>query len=210
MTKDAGQHWDGVYAGTAADEVSWFQPRPETSLRLVASVSGPTDSVLDVGAGASTLADELLGRGWRDVTVLDVSAEALALASSRRADREPSATLVVADLLEWVPERTYDLWHDRAVLHFLTRDDDRARYVLTAAGAVRPGGHLVVGTFADDGPTTCSGLPTARYSAAGLAAVFGGAFEPVHAEREEHQAPSGAVQAFTWVVLRHRWDPGPA
>lgn len=204
MTEDPAQHWDGVYGQRGAEDVSWFQPRPETSLRLIASVAGPTSSVVDVGAGASTLADELLDRGWRDVTVVDVSAEALALVTARLAARQASVTAVVTDLLDWVPDRTYDLWHDRAVLHFLTDPDDRSRYARTAAAAVRPGGHLVVGTFAEDGPSQCSGLPTARCSAADLQALFAEHAELVHTEREEHRTPAGVAQPFTWVVLR-RW-----
>lgn len=204
MTQDPVQHWDRVYEAHGSEDVSWFQPHPETSLRLIASVADPASSVVDVGAGASTLADELLDRGWRDVTLLDVSAEALALVTARLAGRQPSVTAVVTDLLDWVPDRSYDLWHDRAVLHFLTDQHDRSRYVQTAAAAVRRGGHLVVGTFAEDGPSQCSGLPTARWSAADLEALFAEHADLVHAEREEHRTPGGVVQPFTWVVLRRR------
>lgn len=204
VIKDTRQHWDDVYGTKGAEDVSWFQLRPDTSLRLLTGVGNPAASVIDVGAGASSLADELLGRGWQDVTVLDVSAEALALVTARLAGRQPPVKAVVADLLSWVPERSYDLWHDRAVLHFLTEAGDRSRYVQTAAGALGPGGHLVVGTFAEDGPTHCSGLPTARCSATEIAALFGDHFQTVHAEREEHHTPSGTAQPFTWVVLRRR------
>ncbi|HZW42789.1 MAG TPA: class I SAM-dependent methyltransferase [Dermatophilaceae bacterium] len=214
MTKSAAEHWDTVYGTKATDEVSWFQRQPTTSQRLLTSVSSPSGAVIDVGAGASTLVDTLLDAGWSDVTVLDVSAKALALVRARVSDRvsdrphDPprerpgSASFVVADVLTWRPERTYDAWHDRAVFHFLVHPDQRDQYVATASRAVRSGGVVVLGTFAADGPTQCSGLPTARYDAVGLAAVFEPGFSLEHSEREEHETPGGAVQPFTWVVLR--------
>jgi 2-polyprenyl-3-methyl-5-hydroxy-6-metoxy-1,4-benzoquinol methylase len=199
MTDPAGEHWDDVYTTRATDSVSWFQARPAISLRLLEAFGETAGSVIDVGAGASTLVDELLARGWIDVTVLDVSNEALELVRTRLAISGLAATAVTGDLLSWEPERTYDVWHDRAVLHFLTQPEDRARYVETAARVVRPGGHL-----AEDGPTRCSGLTTARYSADELASLFNDSFEPVHAEREEHHTPDGTPQSFTWAVLRRR------
>lgn len=210
MSTSAAEHWDTVYGTKATDEVSWFQRQPTTSQRLITSVSSPSDAVIDVGAGASTLVDALLDAGWSDVTVLDVSATALAVVRDRvlnrphdRAhERQGSASFVVADVLSWQPERTYDAWHDRAVFHFLVRPDQREQYVATASHAVRPGGVLVLGTFAADGPTQCSGLPTSRYDADALAAVFEPGFSLEHSEREEHVTPSGVVQPFTWAVLR--------
>jgi len=221
MSTSAAEHWDTVYGTKATDEVSWFQRQPMTSQRLLTSVSSPSGAVIDVGAGASTLVDTLLDTGWSDVTVLDVSAKALALVRDRVSDRvdrvsdrvgeQPhdlprkrpgSTSFVVADVLSWQPERTYDAWHDRAVFHFLVLPEQRDQYVATASRAVRSGGVLILGTFAADGPTQCSGLPTARYDADGLAAVFGPGFSLEHSEREEHRTPGGAVQPFTWAVLR--------
>ena len=202
MTDHTGEHWDHVYATKAADSVSWFQARPEPSLRLIEEFGDTTGSVLDVGAGASTLADELLAHGWRDVTVLDVSSEALHIVQGRLASHGVSVSAVVCDLLEWVPQRTYDVWHDRAVLHFLTQPEDWARYIETATHAVRLGGHLVIGTFAEDGPTHCSGLATARYSADELGTLFTTGFVLKHVERTEHHTPEGSPQPFTWVVLQ--------
>ncbi|HEY5180171.1 MAG TPA: class I SAM-dependent methyltransferase [Dermatophilaceae bacterium] len=214
MSTSAAEHWDTVYGTKATDEVSWFQRQPTTSQRLLTSVSSPSGAVIDVGAGASTLVDTLLDAGWSDVTALDVSAKALALVRDRVSDRvseQPhdlprerpgSASFVVADVLSWQPERTYDAWHDRAVFHFLVQRDRRDQYVATASRAVRSGGVVVLGTFAADGPTQCSGLPTARYDADALAAVFAPGFSLEHSEREEHVTPGGAVQPFTWVVLR--------
>lgn len=201
MTGDVRAHWEGVYSGKGTERVSWYQAHPATSLRLLVEVAQPAASVVDVGAGASTLADELLDRGFTDVTLLDVSATALDVTLARLAGREPQAAVLVADVLAWHPEREYDVWHDRAVFHFLVQPHDRQRYRDTVLRAVPSGGHLVLGTFAEDGPTECSGLPTARYDADGLAAQFGAGFQLLHAEREEHQTPGGVTQPFTWVVL---------
>lgn len=204
MAADAGaDHWDGVYGSRPLDSVSWHQAEAVTSRRLITMVAGPQDSVIDVGAGASTLAGELLDAGWSDVTVLDVSARALEDVRARLRHRR-GAEFVVADLLDWDPERSYGVWHDRAVFHFLTEAEQRQAYVATAQCAVAPGGALVVGAFAADGPTSCSGLATARYDVPELAAQLGPAFELVHSEREEHRTPGDAVQPFTWVVLRRR------
>ena len=210
MGTNATEHWDTVYRTKATDEVSWYQRQPTTSQRLLASASSPSGAVVDVGAGASTLVDGLLDAGWSDVTVLDVSPRALALVRERLRDRSdgplreghPPASFVVADVLTWQPGRTYDAWHDRAVFHFLVQPEQREQYVATASRAVPSGGILVLGTFASDGPTQCSGLPTSRYDADALAAVFAPGFTLEHSEPEEHVTPGGAVQAFTWVVLR--------
>jgi SAM-dependent methyltransferase len=136
------------------------------------------------------------------VTLLDVSPEALRTARARLAGYGDRVDFVVADVVSWTPTDTVDAWHDRAVFHFLTDLDDQRRYARTAAQAVRSGGLLVMGTFAADGPTQCSGLPTARHDADSLSLLFSDAFELEHAEREEHVTPSGTVQPFTWVVLR--------
>lgn len=199
QTPTARRHWDEVYATKDVEAVSWFQPTPEVSLRLIELVPG---SVVDVGAGASTLVDSLLAQGRTDVTVLDVSAEALEVTRRRLGDRGSEASFVAADVLRWEPGRTFDCWHDRAVFHFLTAPEQQSSYVRTASRAIAPGGGLVLGTFAPDGPEQCSGLPTARYDAAGLAAVFGDDFVLEHAETEVHHTPWGSDQSFTWVLLR--------
>jgi 2-polyprenyl-3-methyl-5-hydroxy-6-metoxy-1,4-benzoquinol methylase len=195
------EHWDAVYGSKQADQVSWFQERPETSLRLLSRFASARGSVVDVGAGESFLVDALLDDGWIDVTVLDVSREAVEAVQERLADRA-GASFVVSDLMEWKPERQYDAWHDRAVLHFLTEPAQQERYRDVAATALLPGAVAVLGTFAPDGPTTCSGLPTCRYDAPMLSALCGSTFALEHHEREEHRTPWGAVQPFTWVVLR--------
>jgi SAM-dependent methyltransferase len=195
-------HWDAVYGGHAPAELSWYQERAATSLRLLELAEPGHGAVLDVGAGASPLVDALLLAGWPDVTLLDVSHAALDLERARLGARGTEVSFVVADLLAWEPDRAYRVWHDRAVLHFLTSAEERVRYVELATRAVAPGGALVIGVFAEDGPSQCSGLPTERYDAAALAAVFDPAFGLEHHEREEHVTPWGAVQPFTWAILR--------
>lgn len=195
---DARTHWEDVYRSKDADDVSWFQRDPEVSLRLIGRVPG---SVVDVGAGASLLVDRLLESGRDDVTLLDVSAEALAV-TRRRLDEDAPVRYVVDNVLDWQPGRTFDVWHDRAVFHFLTRDDERERYVRTANAAVAPGGAIVMGAFAIDGPTQCSGLPTARYAASGLAEIFAEQFALEQSQDETHVTPWGTEQHFTWVLLR--------
>lgn len=200
MTADAG-HWDTAYA-EKGDTVSWHQTQATTSLDLIAEVATPEASVVDIGGGASPLVDSLLDRGHRDITVLDLSQVALDTARDRLGERGASVTWRAGDLLAWAPDRTYDVWHDRAVLHFLVEDADRARYADLAARAVAPGGHVVVGTFALDGPEQCSGLPVRRHGADDLAALLAGHFEPVRSAREEHRTPSGNIQPFSWLVAR--------
>jgi hypothetical protein len=163
-------HWEQVYRSRPADKLSWFQTSPTTSVRLVESGLPGRGSVLDVGAGSSALIDELLAASFEDLTVLDVSGTALDSVRRRLAERGQKVNMVQADLLEWEPVRTFDVWHDRAVFHFLTRPEDRSRYVQVAATAVRAGETLIVATFASDGPTQCSGLPVSRYDATELAA----------------------------------------
>lgn len=195
-------HWDEVYRRRGARGVSWYQPAPVVSLELVQSLGvAPTTPVLDVGGGASGLADALVATGFEDVTVLDVSAVALAAARSRLGD--PSTVhWVLGDVCSWRPDRRYGLWHDRAVFHFMVEDADRAAYLDALRAAVAPGGAVVVAAFAPDGPEQCSGLPTARYSADELAASLGEELELAAARVEHHTTPAGAVQPFTWVAGR--------
>jgi 2-polyprenyl-3-methyl-5-hydroxy-6-metoxy-1,4-benzoquinol methylase len=193
------QHWDKVYRTKDSHDVSWYQEFPAVSVRMI-TAQAASGKVIDVGAGDSTLADELVERGFI-VTVLDVAPSAIDAVRRRLGDR---ATYVVADLLDWSPRESYDLWHDRAVFHFLTDPATQAAYVDLAGSAVRPGGAVVLATFAPDGPVSCSGLPTARHDAESLAALFADHFTLASSEREEHRTPWGAVQPFTWVTLRRR------
>lgn len=199
---ETGEHWDEVYATRAPDEVSWFQRTPATSLRLLNQWASPRSSVIDLGGGASTLVDSLLDAGWEDLTVLDISSEALKQVRGRLTDKAQRVHFVVADARSWQPRRTYDVWHDRAVFHFLVDATDRDRYIAVLSQALAPGGVVVMGTFAHDGPTQCSGLATARYDREGIARIFAPAFTLEHTEREEHVTPSGTFQPFLWSVLR--------
>lgn len=199
---DRQSHWDGRYVDVGAEDVSWYEPEPATSLELFDQAGVTTaDSVIDVGGGASRLVDELVVRGLTDLAVLDVSQAALDIACQRLGDDAP-VTWIHTDLLEWTPERTWTVWHDRAVFHFLTDPDDRAAYRALLQQVVQPGGLVVVGTFAADGPQSCSGLPVERYDADQLAAELGDQLRFVATTRTEHHTPGGAVQPFTWVALR--------
>jgi SAM-dependent methyltransferase len=196
-------HWDGVYTTRPTNEVSWYEREPATSLKLIAALGlDSSAAIVDIGAGASNLADRLLAAGYTDLTLLDISARALDEVGARLAERTAAVTLVVGDVLGWQPDRSFDLWHDRAGYHFLVDAADQLRYVERAARTVRRGGALVIAGFAEDGPAHCSGLPVSRHSAAGLSAAFAPAFTPIAHERELHVTPAGVVQPFTWVTLR--------
>jgi SAM-dependent methyltransferase len=196
-------HWQQVYSSKKADEVSWYQRKPEVSLRLVTSHAASSDAVIDVGAGQSFLVDALLDDDFIDVTVMDISEVAVSEVRQRVHGRV-SASFVVADVRTWVPVKIFDLWHDRAVFHFMKSDEDKAAYLSVLSRAVRPGGIAVIGTFAEDGPTQCSGLDVSRYSSIQLANEFEEFFELESTESEEHVTPWGVVQHFTWVTLRRK------
>jgi SAM-dependent methyltransferase len=182
--------------------VSWFEPRPRVSLAVVESLGiGPHEAVVDVGGGASRLVDHLVALGWSDVTVLDVSAAALRAARARLGDH-PGVTWLHQDVLTWRPTRRYGLWHDRAVLHFLTDPAEARTYRAVLRSALAPNGAVVLGTFSPEGPETCSGLPVRRYAPDDLAALLGEGFEVVEVRGETHTTPTGARQPFTWVAAR--------
>jgi SAM-dependent methyltransferase len=190
-------HWDAVYAARAPDALSWYQDRPIVSLELIADAAPrPGASLLDVGGGASRLVDLLLEQGGWRVTVLDLSQVALDRARARLGERAGRVTWLVADVTDWRPPASYDVWHDRAVFHFLVREADRRRYVGALAAALRPGGQAILGTFASGGPERCSGLPVARYEPAALAEVLGPRFRLAAWRHEEHLTPGGARQRF--------------
>jgi 2-polyprenyl-3-methyl-5-hydroxy-6-metoxy-1,4-benzoquinol methylase len=203
---DQRQHWEDVYKSKDSRGVSWFQEHAERSLQMIRSVGGHRPSVLDVGGGASTLVDDLLADGCADVSVLDLSEAALDVARARLGRRASQVKWIAGDIREAIlPEAAYDVWHDRAVFHFLVEPADRAAYVRQAMRAVRPGGHVIVATFAPDGPDRCSGLPVMRYAPDALHAEFGPSFELVEHVREAHTTPSGSAQSFVYChcVVRH-------
>jgi len=196
-------HWDEAYNRLGPTGVSWFQRSPEVSRRLVERLDvSPAAPIIDVGGGESALVDALLEGGAEDVSVLDLSAVALAGARVRLGAEADRVRWIRGDVRGWAPDRTYTVWHDRAVFHFMVTPRDIAGYLRAARSAIAPGGHVVMGTFAADGPTRCSGLPVARYAPDDLAAAVGDDFSLVASETEEHRTPSRTVQAFTWVTLR--------
>jgi ubiquinone/menaquinone biosynthesis C-methylase UbiE len=201
---DNKQHWETVYSSKPSDAVSWYQPHADRSLQLIQATGlGPQTKVIDVGGGASTLVDDLLLHGYQDVTVMDLSASALAVARARQAPMEARVQWLVADVTTAeLPAHAFDVWHDRAVFHFLTRAEDRRAYVAQVLRSVKPGGHVIVATFADDGPLQCSGLPVMRYAPEGLHAEFGEPFTLVAHQREAHTTPFGTVQQFVYCYCR--------
>ena len=197
-------HWEKVYETKSANTVSWFQEHAEQSLRLIRETGVPlTASIIDVGGGASTLVDDLLETGYQSVTVLDLSGAALAAAQKRLGSQAKSVRWIEANMTNAeLPAHAYDVWHDRAVFHFLISAADRHAYVEAVLRAVKPGGHVIVATFAEDGPTQCSGLPVMRYSAGDLHAEFGSPFTLLRHEKEEHHTPTGNVQKFVYCYCR--------
>lgn len=205
MSETRKQHWEGLYASKAPDEVSWYQQMPEQSLNLIEATGTRHDeAVIDVGGGASTLVDHLLGRGFRDVTILDLSAAALAHARKRLGDRADSVIWIEGDVTEFKAPRAYALWHDRAVFHFLTDYGDRQRYVDAVKAALRDRGHLVLSTFGPEGPKRCSGLQIQRYGLERLDEWFGDDFDLRGDALEEHKTPAGKTQQFLYTWWQRR------
>lgn len=200
----AKTHWEHIYATRPSDQVSWFQEHADLSLRLIRDAGTPaTASIIDVGGGASVLVDDLLTGGYTALTVLDLSGQALAVARERLGRRAGEISWREGNVLETkLPHHAYDVWHDRAVFHFLTTPEERRTYVQTVLHAVKPGGLVIVATFAEDGPTQCSGLPVQRYAAPELHAEFGEPFLLLGHERESHRTPSGAEQKFVYCFCR--------
>lgn len=196
---DRKAHWDRVYTTKASNRVSWFQLEPTVSLRFLER-TGLTAAtcVIDIGGGDSRLVDHLVARGLRCVTVLDVSAASLARARARLGERADRVRWIDADVTgPWtVPQ--VDIWHDRAVFHFMTEAEDRMRYVAHLRDVLKPGGTVIIGTFAPDGPERCSGLPVCRYDAAGIGAELGEGFTLVETVLDAHHTPAGTVQSFSY------------
>jgi SAM-dependent methyltransferase len=201
-------HWDGVYGSKAEEDLTWFEACPELSLALIRAYLQPGGAVVDVGAGASRLVDHLLAEEIGRVTAVDISGAALEKTRARLGEAAARVAWVVADVTRWRPERTFALWHDRAVFHFLTMPKARAGYVAALIAALEPGGIAVISTFAEDGPERCSGLPVVRYAPEALAAEIEahapGQFRLVESHYRRHITPRGGEQSFQTSVFVRR------
>lgn len=201
---DVQTHWEKIYTEKAPDEVSWYRPHLETSLTLIEQAAASRfASIIDIGGGESTLADDLLARGYENLTVLDISQTAIEANKKRLGKAAERVHWLVADITRVDLEAcAYDVWHDRAVFHFLTATSDRIAYVRQVAHAVKPGGHVIVSTFGPEGPTKCSGLDVVRYDAESLHNEFGAHFRVLQSSKELHRTPFGTVQQFLYCYCR--------
>lgn len=196
---DRKQHWEQAWSGRPAERMSWHQAEPTRSLAMIEDAGlAPGDALIDIGGGASTLAGHLLARGFEDVTVLDLSRSALDAARRAMGHAADQVTWVEEDVTAFRPGRNYQLWHDRAVFHFLLEADDRERYAAALRRALSPGGQAIIATFASDGPRQCSGLEVVRYDAEGIVAALGDGLELVDTQRERHGTPNGTIQNFSY------------
>ncbi|WP_269583138.1 class I SAM-dependent methyltransferase [Roseibium sp. Sym1] len=205
MTQDRRTHWEKVYEEKAEAELSWTQADPGISLELseTAGITGAS-SVIDVGAGTSRFGARLIQRGIHDVTVLDISEFAIERARRESGEAGEAITWIVADITTWTPSRTFDLWHDRAVFHFLVDQGDRAAYIARLHRALRPGGHAIIATFALDGPDKCSGLPVVRYSPQTLGETLGEEFKLIQSRLDVHRTPWDSPQPFQFSLFERR------
>ncbi len=205
MTETRQSHWQRVYTDKEPTDVSWYQRVPSTSLRLISATgaarSGP---VLDAGGGASTLVDQLLARGYTDISVLDVSGKALERSRARLGEQADAVHWIESDVTAFVPSRRYEVWHDRAVFHFLTDPGERSKYIDVLERALLPRGHLLLATFGPEGPERCSGLPVQRYDIGTLQRLFADRFDLRDHALEVHQTPSGSAQQFLYSWWQRR------
>ena len=201
---DVKTHWDRIYKTKSPESVSWYRAHLETSLALIERAAvARSAAIIDIGGGESTFVDDLLHLSYKNLTVLDISQTAIDVTKKRLGPAAEKVRWLVGDILEISLEpRAYDLWHDRAVFHFLTEPEQRIAYVQRVAGAVRPGGHIIVSTFGPEGPAKCSGLEVMRYGAESLHGEFGGRFRLVESSKELHQTPFGATQQFLYCYCR--------
>jgi 2-polyprenyl-3-methyl-5-hydroxy-6-metoxy-1,4-benzoquinol methylase len=196
-------HWEGVYATKSADAVSWYAPHLVRSLAMIQAVADPSSEIIDVGGGASTLVDELLNLGYSRISVLDVANASLEIARRRLGGRADAVTWITADVTDArLPAERYDVWHDRAVFHFLTEPADRNTYTEIASRSIKPAGHLILATFSLQGPTRCSGLDVVRYNAETLGQEIGPGFLLEQEVCESHVTPAGNEQRFVHCCFR--------
>jgi len=204
MTYDAKEHWEVIYKTKKPNEVSWYQEKPKTSLNLIVEIGLDKGAkIIDVGAGDSKLVDNLLDLGFRNITVLDVSLTALNRAKKRLGDRANEVKWIVSDLREFETNDRYDIWHDRAVLHFLTKEDDIKKYGEVVRKLLKPNGYLITSTFSENGPKKCSGLDIKQYSEDSMKKLFSD-FEHIKSFEEEHTTPWNASQIFLYSIFRKK------
>ncbi|MBS3157149.1 class I SAM-dependent methyltransferase [Candidatus Woesearchaeota archaeon] len=202
MTYDAKEHWENIYQTKKSNEVSWHQKKPKTSLNLISGINLDKGAkIIDIGAGDSKLVDNLLAVGFRNITVLDVSSNALNRVKKRLGNRANDVKWIVSDLMEFKTNNRYDLWHDRAVLHFLTEEEEINRYVERVRQLLKPNGYLIVSTFSENGPKKCSGLYIKQYSEDSMKKLFSG-FEHIKSFEEEHLTPWGDSQIFIYGLFK--------
>jgi len=202
---DRTTHWNDTYGSKAESQVSWFQAKPERSLELIAAAAPDRQApIIDIGGGASRLADALLAQGYSDITVLDIAEAGLAKTKARLGAAADKITWVVADITQWQPPRLWQVWHDRAVFHFLTEPQAQDAYIAALTRGTASGAAVIMATFALDGPERCSGLPVQRYSPATLAARLGGDFILAAKGEESHATPFGTTQQFQYAAFRRR------
>ncbi len=197
-------HWDKVYSTKLADAVSWFAPHLETSLKLIHTASTNKEAaIIDIGGGESTLVDDLFSEGYRNLSVLDISQKAIDVAKDRMGQNADSIQWYCADITQAsLPEAYFDIWHDRAVFHFLTKQSDRARYIEQVKRSVKHGGYLIMATFGPEGPTKCSDLDIVRYDSKSLHNQFGESFQLLESSTEIHQTPMGTTQQFLYCFCK--------
>jgi len=206
MTYEAKEHWESIYQTKKPNEVSWYQEKPTTSLNLIAEVGlGKNAGIIDIGAGDSKLVDNLLALGFRNITVLDISSVALEKAKKRLGNRADAVKWIVSDLREFETSDRYDIWHDRAVLHFLTREEDINKYVEVVRRLLKTNGYLILSTFSENGPKRCSGLDIKQYSEDSIKELFSD-FKHLKSFEEEHLTPWGASQIFMYIIFRKKGD----
>lgn len=200
------EHWEKVYQSKSPNEVSWYKPHLDLSLDLILKFAVSKDAkIIDVGGGTSTLAEDLLLRGYTNLTVLDISSEALRKSKERSSKKADEITWIEADILKFdFPQSSFDLWHDRAVFHFLTKPDERKKYIKALAGSLKPGGFLIVASFSLEGPVKCSGLDVMRYSPETLGRELGNDFLFLESINERHQTPFGTRQNFIYCIFKKR------
>jgi len=203
--EDRKAHWENVFATKAENEVSWFQTYPETSAKLLQECNPPLDgNVIEVGGGDSHFIDVLLEKGYKNIYVLDISANAIERAKKRLGSKANAIHWIVSDVTDFVPEVKFDFWHDRAAFHFLTDENKKSKYVAIASNAIKPEGHLVLGTFSDNGPKKCSGLEICQYNPNSMSALLSSTFNTIRCFTEDHNTPFNTIQNFIFCIFKRK------